>query len=122
MREKQRKSETEIDKHLQSKIRLCFHFHEIRCFGPHREQQLNALLRLYEENEDAMCEALLKDLHKCRQEAIINEVELLRNDVRNLIMNLRSYAAIEYVSVFPHFWFSMQIPFSWSQNMNENVY
>lgn len=70
-------------------------------FGPRREQQLNALLRLYEENEDAMCEALLKDLHKCRQEAIINEVELLRNDVRNLIMNLRSYAAIEYVSVFP---------------------
>ncbi|XP_031633305.1 aldehyde dehydrogenase, dimeric NADP-preferring [Contarinia nasturtii] len=61
-----------------------------------REQQLNALLRMYEENEDAMCEALLKDLHKCRQESIINEVELLRNDVRNLIMNLRSYSSIDY--------------------------
>ncbi|XP_055320299.1 aldehyde dehydrogenase, dimeric NADP-preferring isoform X2 [Sitodiplosis mosellana] len=61
-----------------------------------REQQLNALLRMYEENEDAMCDALAKDLHKCRQEAIINEVELLRNDVRNLIMNFRSYAAVEY--------------------------
>lgn len=67
-------------------------------FFIHREKQLNALLRMYEENEDAMCEALSKDLHKCRQESIINEVELLRNDVRNLIMNFRSYAAIEYVS------------------------
>lgn len=68
-------------------------------FLVHREQQLNALLRLYEENEDAMCEALAKDLHKSRQESIINEVELLRNDVRNLLLNLRSYAAVEYVSV-----------------------
>lgn len=63
-----------------------------------REKQLDALLRMYVENEDAMCDALAKDLHKCRQESIINEVELLRNDVRNLQMNLRSYAAVEYVS------------------------
>lgn len=63
-----------------------------------REKQLNALLRMYEENEDAMCDALAKDLHKSRQESIINEVELLRNDVRNLLMNFRSYAAVEYVS------------------------
>lgn len=61
-----------------------------------REKQLDALLRMYVENEDAMCEALAKDLHKCRQESIINEVELLRNDVRSLLMNLRSYAAVEY--------------------------
>lgn len=54
---------------------------------------------MYEENEDAMCDALAKDLRKSRQESIINEIELLRNDVRNLIMNFRSYAAIEYVSV-----------------------
>lgn len=53
---------------------------------------------MYVENEDAMCEALAKDLHKSRQESIINEVELLRNDVRNLMMHLSSYAAIEYVS------------------------
>lgn len=62
-----------------------------------REKQLNALMRLYEENEQEMCEALAADLHKCRQEAIINEVELLRNDLRSLIMNLRDYAAPEYV-------------------------
>lgn len=55
---------------------------------------------MYEENEDAMCDALAKDLHKSRQESIINEIELLRNDVRNLIMNFRSYAAVEYVSIY----------------------
>lgn len=45
-----------------------------------------------------MCDALAKDLHKHRQESIINEIELLRNDVRNLIMNFRSYAQVDYVS------------------------
>lgn len=44
-----------------------------------------------------MCDALAKDLRKCRQESIINEVELLRNDLRGLIMNLREYAAPEKV-------------------------
>lgn len=55
-------------------------------------------MRMYVENEDAMCEALAKDLHKSRQESIINEVEYLRNDLRNLIMNVRSYAEPDYVS------------------------
>lgn len=64
---------------------------------------MNALLRLYEEHEDEMCDALAKDLNKHRQESIINEVELLRNDVRNLIMNLRSYAQVEYVSIMAIF-------------------
>lgn len=61
-----------------------------------RETQLKSLLRMYEEQEDAICEVLLKDLHKCRQESIINEVELLRNDLRGLIMNIRAYAKPEY--------------------------
>lgn len=57
-------------------------------------------MRMYEENEDAMCEALAKDLHKSRQECIINEVEYLRNDLRHQIMTLRSNAQPEYVSHF----------------------
>lgn len=56
-------------------------------------------MRLYDENEDAMCKALALDLRKSRQESIICEVELLRNDLRNLIMNFRSYAQTEYVSI-----------------------
>lgn len=62
-----------------------------------REKQLKALLQLYEENEVEMCNALAADLRKSRQESIINEVELLRNDVRALIMHLREYAKPEYV-------------------------
>lgn len=59
---------------------------------------MKALLRLYDENENAICEALAKDLNKSRTEAILNEVEVLRNDVRSLLINIRSYAATEYVS------------------------
>lgn len=66
-----------------------------------REKQLNALMRLYEEHETEMCDALAKDLRKHKQEAIINEVELLRNDLRNLLMNLKEYAKPEKVNLFP---------------------
>lgn len=64
----------------------------ILLFYLRREKQLNALMRLYEEHETEMCNALAQDLRKSKQEAIINEVELLRNDLRNLLMNLNDYA------------------------------
>lgn len=77
----------------------------------YRERQLNALLRLYKDHEREMCEALAKDLNKSRQESLLNEVELLRNDVKSLLMNFRTYAKIEYVCIGPthltipiHFW------------------
>lgn len=60
---------------------------------------MKALLRLYKDHELEMCEALAKDLNKSRQEAILNEVELLRNDVISLLMNFRTYAKTENVSV-----------------------
>lgn len=63
----------------------------------HREKQLNALMRLYDEHETEMCDVLAQDLRKSRQESIINEVELLRNDLRNLLMNLKEYAKPEKV-------------------------
>lgn len=55
------------------------------------------MLRLYKDHELEMCEALAKDLNKSRQESILNEVELLRNDVVGLLMNFRKYAATENV-------------------------
>lgn len=54
-------------------------------------------MRLYVDHELEMCNALAADLQKSRQEAIINEVELLRNDLRNLLMNLKDYAKPEKV-------------------------
>lgn len=65
----------------------------------YREKQLKALLQLYKDHEREMCEALAKDLNKSRQEAILNEVELLRNDVKGLLMNFRTYAKTEYVCI-----------------------
>lgn len=64
-----------------------------------REKQLNGLLKCYEEHEEEMCQALASDLRKHKQEAMINEVEFLRNDLRNLLMNLRTYAAPEKVLI-----------------------
>lgn len=68
-----------------------------------REKQLNALMRLYEEHETEMCNALAQDLRKSKQESIINEVELLRNDLRNLLMNLKDYAKPEKVKCISSF-------------------
>lgn len=68
----------------------------------HREKQLKALLRLYRDHEQEMCEAVAKDLRKSRSEAVINEVELLRNDVRSLLMNFRTYAKTENVCKDQH--------------------
>lgn len=47
-----------------------------------REKQLRALLRLYDENETEIIEALADDLKKPKVEAVLAEVEYLRNDVR----------------------------------------
>lgn len=68
-------------------------------FHSDREKQLNALMRLYNEHETEMCNALAQDLRKSKQESIINEVELLRNDLRNLLMNLNEYAKPEKVKI-----------------------
>lgn len=59
-------------------------------------------MQMYVNHEDEIVKALAKDLHKSRQESIINEVELLRNDLRNLLMNFRDYAKPEKVRVTVH--------------------
>lgn len=74
-----------------------------------REKQLNALMRLYDEHEAEMCDALAQDLRKSKQESIINEVELLRNDLRNLLMNLNDYAKPEKVK-FNYILFNRSAP------------
>lgn len=63
------------------------------------ENQLKALLRLYEDHEREMCEAFARDLKKSHHETIIYDVNFLRNDVRSLLKNFRSYAKKEHVYV-----------------------
>lgn len=62
-----------------------------------REKQLKNLLRMYEENTNAFVNALGQDLHKSKQEAIIMEVALMINDVKNTLANLREWTKPEKV-------------------------
>ncbi|XP_019880781.1 aldehyde dehydrogenase, dimeric NADP-preferring isoform X2 [Aethina tumida] len=62
-----------------------------------REKQLRALLRLYDENETEIIEALADDLKKPKVEAVLAEVEYLRNDVRGFIYGLKEFMEPEYV-------------------------
>lgn len=57
-----------------------------------REKQLQALLRLYEENTQEIMDALRDDLRKSKQEAIISEIDYLKNELRALLYNFRAWA------------------------------
>lgn len=56
-----------------------------------RKKQLRNLLLMYEETEELMLQALQKDLHKCKMEASVTEIEMLKNDCLNLLINFRNY-------------------------------
>ncbi|XP_037043027.1 aldehyde dehydrogenase family 3 member B1 isoform X5 [Bradysia coprophila] len=60
-----------------------------------RERQLKQLMRMYEENTTEMCDALASDLRKHKQEAIVLEVEFLKNDLRHTLMSLREWCKPE---------------------------
>lgn len=60
-----------------------------------RETQLRALLRMYEDNEEKMVQALAKDLKKPRQEALLCEVDTIKSECRLLLKNLEKWAAPE---------------------------
>lgn len=62
-----------------------------------RRRQLEALLRLYEENRDAMAAVLAADLRRPKQEAMILEIDFLVNDLTNTLINLEKWAAVEKV-------------------------
>jgi len=62
-----------------------------------RVEQLQNLLRMMDENESLLCEALYKDLRKPKQESITFEINYIRNDVRGCINNIRKWVADNYV-------------------------
>lgn len=57
-----------------------------------RLQQLSALLRLCEEEEEALAEAVKKDLRKSKNEILLTEIEYVKNEIRGAIYNLREWA------------------------------
>lgn len=64
-----------------------------------RKQQLEALLRLVDENKDEMCEALKKDLNKHEHETIVFEIALIKNGIINTLNNLDKWVKPEKVTL-----------------------
>ena len=63
-----------------------------------RVDQLNALKRLVSENVAAFCDALRKDLGKCKAEVVLFETDLLEADIDFAVKNIHSWMKPEYVS------------------------
>ncbi|EFX71031.1 hypothetical protein DAPPUDRAFT_60686 [Daphnia pulex] len=57
-----------------------------------RIRQLESLLRMYEENEADLMNALYKDLRKPKPEAKLMEIEVLKGDVRTMIQNCKEWS------------------------------
>lgn len=57
-----------------------------------RVRQLESLLRMYEENEADLMNALYKDLRKPKPEAKLMEIEVLKADVRTMIQNCKEWS------------------------------
>ena len=62
-----------------------------------RVKQLEGLLRMMDENEKIICEALHKDLRKPRQESMALEIGYIKNDIRGCINNVYKWVADNYV-------------------------
>nr|QYV43142.1 FALDH2 [Colaphellus bowringi] len=53
--------------------------------------QIKALLKLVEENDKLLAETIMKDVRKPKFEAVIFEVNYVKNDLRNVIFNLKDW-------------------------------
>lgn len=56
-----------------------------------RRSQLKQMLRMLDEQKDAMCEAVYKDLRKSKHEVTYMEIEFLRNEVIDSINKLQEW-------------------------------
>lgn len=62
-----------------------------------RKQQLQQFLKLLDENEEILVQALYQDLHKPKQEAITFEIEFTRNVIRGCLAQVDNWPKDEYV-------------------------
>ena len=61
----------------------------------YRKKQLRQLLQNIEEHEEEIYQALEKDLKKCRQEAMIYELSLVKKEIQNYLKNIDKWARPE---------------------------
>lgn len=57
------------------------------------------MLKMLEEHELEMIAALEKDLRRPKQEALIVELDVLKNDLKNIIYNIHDWVKPERVGV-----------------------
>ncbi|KAK3820348.1 MAG: Aldehyde/histidinol dehydrogenase, partial [Benniella sp.] len=63
-----------------------------------RRHQLQQLWRLLDENQDAICEALYKDLHKHKNEALLAEISTSKEEINTTLEHLEEWARDEKVT------------------------
>lgn len=57
----------------------------------YRMKQLKAMGRLLEENKEPIIEALEKDLHKCKIETILTEIDMVAAELKEALQHLREW-------------------------------
>ncbi|KAE9553592.1 hypothetical protein FO519_003187 [Halicephalobus sp. NKZ332] len=65
-----------------------------------RKAQLLSFQKMIVENQDAICEAMWKDLHKARIEVITHETDFLIGEISEAINNLKSWTSPKKVTRF----------------------
>ena len=65
-----------------------------------RREQLNQLMKMLDENEEEIVEALHKDLRKPRNESISYETEYTKNVCRHVPLLLLAIAPIAIMTIF----------------------
>ncbi|CAI2164264.1 7260_t:CDS:2 [Funneliformis geosporum] len=65
----------------------------------YRKKQLEQLYNLLDENEDEICDALYKDLHKNKIESLLGEIDMIKQECLDSINQLEEWASPEYVKV-----------------------
>lgn len=60
-----------------------------------RIKQLKSLLKMYEDNETHMLNALDADLRRPKQESLVVESEFMKNDVKHILHNIKDWAKPE---------------------------
>ncbi|XP_037827805.1 aldehyde dehydrogenase, dimeric NADP-preferring isoform X2 [Lucilia sericata] len=61
-----------------------------------RKKQLENLLRMYEEHENDMINALDADLRRPKQESLVVETEFMKNDIKHILYNINDWVKPEY--------------------------
>lgn len=64
-----------------------------------RRQQLENLLRCYEEHENEIISALEADLRRPKQESLIVETEFMKNDIKHILFHIDEWVQSDKVSL-----------------------